>query len=183
MVTLREVTPENYDAVISLNVAPGQEGFVAPNVHSIAESKVFSGLIPLCIYEDDLLVGFTMYGVHPETKEHWIIRLMVDAQFQGRGYGRAAMHELIRLMHQHPECRDIFVSYEPGNEVAAGLCRSLGFQETGRVEGGETVVWLPANSSELPSDLDACPRCGEPLDEIRWGRTNCPRCGLHFECC
>lgn len=35
----------------------------------------------------------------------------------------------------------------------------------------------------LPSDLEACPRCGEPIDRIVWGLTNCPRCGLHFECC
>ena len=34
-----------------------------------------------------------------------------------------------------------------------------------------------------PRDLEACPRCGYPLPEIVWGQTNCPRCGLHFECC
>jgi len=34
-----------------------------------------------------------------------------------------------------------------------------------------------------PSDLEACPRCGETVDMIVWGQTNCPRCGLHFECC
>ena len=34
-----------------------------------------------------------------------------------------------------------------------------------------------------PSDLDSCPRCGEPIDKLIWGQTNCPRCGLHFECC
>ncbi|HLE13563.1 MAG TPA: hypothetical protein VI776_02360 [Anaerolineales bacterium] len=36
---------------------------------------------------------------------------------------------------------------------------------------------------QSPSDLDACPRCGEPIALIVWGQTNCPRCGLHFECC
>jgi hypothetical protein len=34
-----------------------------------------------------------------------------------------------------------------------------------------------------PRDLDACPRCGLEIDEIIWGKTNCPGCGLHFECC
>jgi hypothetical protein len=32
-------------------------------------------------------------------------------------------------------------------------------------------------------ELDACPRCGERIATIVWGQTNCPRCGLHFECC
>lgn len=34
-----------------------------------------------------------------------------------------------------------------------------------------------------PGDLDFCPRCGQKIAEIIWGSTNCPRCGLHFECC
>jgi uncharacterized protein (UPF0212 family) len=36
---------------------------------------------------------------------------------------------------------------------------------------------------DIGLDLEACPRCGEHLDQIVWGQTNCPNCGLHFECC
>ncbi len=32
-------------------------------------------------------------------------------------------------------------------------------------------------------DIDACPRCGSFVGTIIWGQTNCPNCGLHFECC
>jgi diamine N-acetyltransferase len=177
-ITLREITPDNYEAVIELKVAPGQENFVAPNVHSLAEAKVFPGLVPLAIYNEELPVGFTMYGIHPESKEHWIIRLMVDAKYQGNGYGRSAMQILIQRMRLHTDCRELYVSYEPDNAVAARLYSSLGFQPTGRVEGGETVVRLSP-----VTDLHACPRCGETVGEIRWGQTDCPRCGLHFECC
>ena len=51
---------------------------------------------------------------------------------------------------------------------------------------------LPQEETSRPSsDLEACPRGGEPIPEIRWGQTNCPRCEthcmphgeLHFECC
>jgi hypothetical protein len=34
-----------------------------------------------------------------------------------------------------------------------------------------------------PKDLDTCPRCGSFVGKIIWGHTNCPSCGLHFECC
>ena len=34
-----------------------------------------------------------------------------------------------------------------------------------------------------PQDLERCPRCGFVVEEIRWGQTDCPNCGLHFECC
>ncbi len=41
----------------------------------------------------------------------------------------------------------------------------------------------PEDPPQPKTDLEACPRCGEPVAEIIWGQTNCPRCGLHFECC
>jgi transposase len=34
-----------------------------------------------------------------------------------------------------------------------------------------------------PKDLETCPRCGSFVGKIIWGQTNCPNCGLHFECC
>jgi hypothetical protein len=37
--------------------------------------------------------------------------------------------------------------------------------------------------AEPPGDLEACPRCGKFIGTIIWGQTNCPNCGLHFECC
>jgi hypothetical protein len=41
----------------------------------------------------------------------------------------------------------------------------------------------PQEADKPPDDLEACPRCGEPVEVIIWGQTNCSRCGLHFECC
>ena len=38
------------------------EEFVASNAFSIAQSKVQKGWIVKAIYDDDLMIGFTMYG-------------------------------------------------------------------------------------------------------------------------
>jgi hypothetical protein len=46
-------------------------------------------------------------------------------------------------------------------------------------ENPDTQVTRP----EPPGDLEACPRCGKFIGTIIWGQTNCPNCGLHFECC
>jgi hypothetical protein len=53
-----------------------------------------------------------------------------------------------------------------------------------RFMGGQPAP--PQDEPEEPHpdrELDACPRCGERIAAIVWGQTNCPRCGLHFECC
>lgn len=139
-VTLRPVDENNYRRVIALDVDPGQERFVARNVNSIAESKVYPYLIPAAVYSDDELVGFALYGRDPETGKYWIVRLMVDAAHQGKGYGRAAVLALIEEIQALPECGEIYLSLVPGNEAAEGLYQNVGFERTGEVEDGEVVM-------------------------------------------
>lgn len=139
-VALRPVDENNYRSVIALDVGPGQERFVARNVNSIAESKVYPYLIPAAVYSDDELVGFALYGRDPETGKYWIVRLMVDAAHQGKGYGRAAVLALIEEIQALPECGEIYLSLVPGNEAAEGLYQSVGFERTGEIEDGEIVM-------------------------------------------
>ncbi|TXH42975.1 MAG: GNAT family N-acetyltransferase, partial [Burkholderiaceae bacterium] len=40
-ITLRPITPDNYRAVFGLKVAPDQVHFVADNVYSLAQARVF----------------------------------------------------------------------------------------------------------------------------------------------
>jgi diamine N-acetyltransferase len=140
-VTLKEIDRDNWRQAIRLDVTPEQRVFVAHNLYSIAESKFDPTFVPLAIHnEAGTMVGFLMYGV--ENDELWILRLMVDQQYQGRGYGRLAMEEVIRQLADEPDCEAIFTSYKPDNHAADRLYRSLGFKGTGRVEDGELVVRL-----------------------------------------
>jgi diamine N-acetyltransferase len=142
-VTLQEIDQDNWQQAIRINVAPEQRRFVAHNLYSIAESKFNPTFVPLAIYDkDETMVGFLMHGMNLDNGECWILRLMVDQQYQGRGYGRAAMEEIIRQLASTPDCREVFASYKPDNHVADRLYRGLGFKDTGRVEDGEWVVRL-----------------------------------------
>lgn len=140
-VILRPVDENNFRQVIALDVGPDQQNFVAPNVKSIAQSKIFPSLIPQAIYADGELVGFALYGRDPRSAEHWIERLMIDAAHQRKGYGRAAMHALIERLAEMPECTKIYLSFEPNNVNAERLYRSLGFEPTGETdEIGEIIM-------------------------------------------
>ena len=148
-VCLKEINQDNWKQAIRIDVAPEQKRFVASNLYSIAEAIFNPTFVPLAIYDEAVstsktgtMVGFLMHGTNPDNDELWILRLMVDQQYQGWGYGRAAMEEIIRRLRAKPNCQEIFTSYEPDNHVAAKLYRSLGFEDTGRVEDGELVVCL-----------------------------------------
>ena len=70
------------------------------------------------------MVGFTMYELSAGVG--FIRRLMIDQRFQGKGYGRAAMLEVIRRLKLHPEVEMIATRHRRENEAAAKLYRSLG---------------------------------------------------------
>jgi diamine N-acetyltransferase len=141
-ITFRPVTRANFSAVVELTVAPEQAEFVAPNVYSLAEAYLEPSWTPLAIYAGDALVGFALFGRDDETGRWWIMRYMIDAPHQDRGYGTAALPKLIDLMFERHGCGEIFLGYEPSNDVAKRLYARMGFVPTGEMVGSEIVARL-----------------------------------------
>jgi diamine N-acetyltransferase len=141
-VTLRPINRDNFWAVLGLKLQPGQEAFVADNAESIANAYIEPTFVPLAVYAGDELVGFAMYGQHPETGAWWVIRLMIDRNHQGQGHGRAAMEAVIAMMAERIGCDEIVTSFVPTNAVAAKLYASLGFVPTGEIEDEEPLLLL-----------------------------------------
>jgi diamine N-acetyltransferase len=141
-IILRDVTRDNWRDVARLKVREDQQNFVATNVYSLAESKYEPTMVPLAVFDGGTLVGFTMWGIDPETSRYWVIRVMIDERYQGRGYGRALMEALISRLLVFPDCHELYVSFEPENHVAEALYESLGFRKTGEILEGEAVSRL-----------------------------------------
>lgn len=142
-IELKEIDIDNYRRAVLLELKEGQDKFVASNVYSIAQSKFYPSWKPTGIFANDEMVGFLMYGKDEEIDDSiWIIRLMIAARFQGKGYGRAAMNALIEHIKNNYDNEEIFVAFVPGNETAMNLYKSIGFEDTGRIEEGEHVYQL-----------------------------------------
>jgi len=146
VISLREVTAENWYDCCHLSIAEEQEGFVEPNSVSIAQSKYEPTLRLRAIYLGQDLVGFAMYNT--ETEElggHWIYRLMIDKRYQRRGIAKRAMRLIIDEIATSLNCRRLVVGYKPDNTAADALYSSLGFEDRGDRFGKEMAVVL-----ELP---------------------------------
>jgi diamine N-acetyltransferase len=145
--SIRHVTKENWRSLIKLKVRDDQSHFVASNLYSIAESKFGSDeadgshwdLEPYGIYDGDTPVGFLMYGYNFQYPDYqaFILRLMVDENHQGKGYGKFGMEKMLEIFRADERIRSVGISYEPNNEGARKLYASLGFVETGRILDGE----------------------------------------------
>jgi len=150
-VSLRPIDNQNIYECIALTVARDQEDFVASNVKSLAEAYVNPTLHPFGIHdasahyeENPTMVGFTMYEIKHSVG--FILRLMIDKAHQGKGYGKAAMVEVIRRLKLHPDVEIIGTSHRQENETAAKLYESLGFvdwdHESAKDDLGERYLIL-----------------------------------------
>jgi diamine N-acetyltransferase len=146
-ITFRPVTRENFSTVAELAVTPEQAEFVALNLYSLAEAYIDPTWTPPAIYAGDQLVGFAMFGRDDESGHWWIMRYMIDADYQGRGYGTAALPGLIELIVERHGCSELFLGDEPENEVASRLYARMGFAPTGEMVEGEIVARLEIASS------------------------------------
>ena len=149
-IILQPVTAENWRALIKLKVREDQTGFVASNLYSIAEAQFgfeeegHWDFYPFGAYVDDEPIGFVMYCFNFDHSrfQAFVARLMVDEKFQGNGYGREIIKQVLDIFHSNEKIRNVGISYEPHNEGARKLYASLGFVEPGEIIDGETLAVL-----------------------------------------
>lgn len=140
-VTFRELTKMNFKECINLKVRDDQR-FVASNLYSIAQSKIEPEYIPLAIYNDETLVGFIMYTLDLEKRELYLCRLMIDAQYQGKGYGKESLDLIKSIATETPGIDKIELSTKPDNHHGIKVYEKAGFKDTGILDEGEEVYVL-----------------------------------------
>jgi diamine N-acetyltransferase len=90
-----------------------------------------------------------MTGCDTENQRHWVVRLMIGGEFQGKGYGREAMRIIIDELAALPNCDAVFVSVVPTNHAARALYASLGFLDTGRIVDENCIYRLPLRQMSM----------------------------------
>ncbi|HAN35897.1 MAG: GNAT family N-acetyltransferase [Ilumatobacteraceae bacterium] len=144
-VELAEITADNLGEVYDLAVGPGQNEFVASNPWSLAQAYAEREIAwPRAIVADGTVVGFIMLQFDPDDDDgrpYQLWRLMIAAEHQGKGYGRAALALGVE------ECRrrnatELFTSWVPGDGGPEGFYLGLGFEPTGEWDDDEKVARL-----------------------------------------
>jgi diamine N-acetyltransferase len=142
-IEIKSITKENIRDCARLEVAEDQKNFVARNVATIAWAYVDESFTPYAIYHEDTVVGVAAVEYIPENEpedKHWIPRFMVGEQFQGMGYGKKAMKELIAMISKHKDCERIRLSVVPENQSAIAFYEKVGFNMTAEKIEDELVM-------------------------------------------
>lgn len=147
-VSVEPVTSENWRAVAALQVKAEQRAYVNPPVFNLALCQYSPARwLPLAVRAGDQIVGFVMWAIDPEDASCWLGGVMVDATFQGLGYGRQAIVAALAELGGGRGHQRFALSYHPENTVARHLYLGLGFQETGEMEDEEVVARLTTQTS------------------------------------
>lgn len=143
-VELREITRDNLDAILALDVHDHQRGMVASNARSIAQAYFWRDEAYFrAIYADGEPAGFVMLAFEPSDPPY-VWRLMIDQRLQGKGVGRAAMRLILpHVRLQRPDAKELLVSHVTAPGDPGPFYEKLGFTYTGAVSDGERIMRLP----------------------------------------
>ena len=152
-VSLREITKATARAILFLDVNAEQAGLVAPNAVSIAQAHFAPEAWFRAIYADETPVGFAMLEdwsqvTASEREEHlhhgkpyvYLWRFMIDARYQGMGFGEQALTQLINYAASRPGAATMLLSFVPNTHNPEAFYLRHGFARTGEMDGNEVVM-------------------------------------------
>lgn len=142
-VTLQEITEDTVRAICNLSVRDEQKQFVAPNAVSIAQAYFADHAWFRAVYADETPVGFLMLSDRPDKHEYYLWRFMIDARYQGMGFGDRALKLLIAHVKTRPGATELLTSVVQAQGGPQGFYEKLGFKLTGEYDDDEAVMRLP----------------------------------------
>lgn len=137
------LTADNVVAANALTLKPGQEAFVAPVSHSIAEAYVNQETMwPRVVLLDGQVVAFIMATFNEDADDELyratILRMNVDAEYQRKGIGRFAVEAMIDEAVNRGFDRVVAV-WEEGDLGPGKFFSAMGFDIVGETQYGETI--------------------------------------------
>ena len=137
------LTADNVVAANTLTLKPGQEAFVAPVSHSIAEAYVNQETMwPRVIEDDGEVVGFIMASFNEEADDELyqatVLRMNVDADHQRQGVGAFAVNAVLTEALERGFAK-VTAIWEEGDKGPGKFFEAMGFVVVGETQYGEVV--------------------------------------------
>ena len=139
--SIREVTSDNVDALLKLELLAGQKRLVASVATSLAQVAYQPAGRAVAIYEGEQPAGMMLLYDARLDKERpapqlYLWRLLVDARFQRRGLGRQALSWVIEEAGRMG-MESVGLSHGQAEGHAGPFYQKMGFSYTGEVDDGE----------------------------------------------
>ena len=137
---LMQINETNFIDAFHLELAEGQDRYVSNPVRSLAQAYVYyKQCTPFGIYHGDKMVGYVMVIYDYDIPEYDIWHMMIDQSEQGKGYGRAALQNVLDYIREKPfgDSDRVALTCNKENQTAMKLYLKAGFAPTGRSDEDE----------------------------------------------
>jgi len=144
-VELIEVNKSNWRDCINLELKPEQEGNLASNAATLAQSKFEKDMVCLAVQRQAKVIGMMAYRREDEpdvTNLYWLFRFMIDKNYQSSGYGKHALALLAQRLRQAGGMY-MRTMHTPNNIQASQTYLSFGFRVIGELDDGDTLLEYP----------------------------------------
>ena len=136
---IKPISAENKKEALQLNVKTEQSSFIEPVSQCIQEAEQLDLWNPVAIYHGTDMIGFAMYGFFPYEDTHgrvWLDRFLIDNRYQGKGYGKEAIHLLLDKAFTHHNLNRVAIGVVEKNINALKFYEKIGFKKEGIQEQG-----------------------------------------------
>ena len=144
-ITLVRIDESNFIVAFNLKLNDGQGKFVSHPIRSLAQAYVYyNQCCPFCIYLDDKMIGYVMVIYDYDMEEYNIWHMMIDREYQHKGYGQMAMEKCLSYIKTKPfgpSCK-VVLTCNKDNFSAMHLYGKFGFSETGNIDDNEIELAL-----------------------------------------
>lgn len=144
-IRLKEVTKENIEDILQLQVKESQKSFVATTSKSLAYAYVSRDAVsPYGIYEEEQLIGYVSLIFDENDQMYNIWHFLIDAKYQGYGYGKKAMRAVMYNIREkaYGLTNTIALGVDLNNKLAIHLYEEFGFIDSGETDDDGELIML-----------------------------------------
>ena len=139
------INENNFREFWRLSVSANQVGQVADNTKILARAFAYREFKPVVygLVENNRPIGLMFYRNYhkKDEKVKCLDQLMIDKDFQNKGYGTLAVKKLIDIL-KNEKVKQLYLCYIDGHDDVLKFYEKLGFQKTGNNDGDEIELVL-----------------------------------------
>ena len=158
MIKLVEINETNWIDFAKLSVDESQKKYLANNIGIIARGYVYRecGAKVIGIVEGETPVGLAMVrGLDEEPACYDLQQFMIDAKYQGKGYGSEALNQILSMLEKEHKYDCVEVCVKKDDAPAIHVYEKAGFADTGYVDedvpDSYNLVYMFKTKEDTPS--------------------------------
>ena len=141
MIIFKDITCDNWKECIRLKLNDDEKDFICSNVYSIAEAQFYPKSISKAIYDDEQMVGYTLFGEDEnDSNLFYIDRLMISKDFRNKGYANEAIQLIIKEGIKNG-FNLIGTSTEPENIKIQNLLKKIDFYTKNELDDSGEIIY------------------------------------------